>query len=445
MTRALALTVLISCLLPLGVAPGAVRTLPGFTTNTLAANDDDSTAEVPIGFPINFFGHDYSGLYVNNNGNVTFDEALADFTPFNLTQTARVIIAPFFADVDTRGEESSVVRYGNDTVDGHPAFGVNWVGVGYYDGHSDELNAFQLVLIDRSDVAPKAFDVEFNYDHILWDLTDSSEGQEPGPRAGFSNGGDQALELDGSGESGVWLDSSPTGLVHASRDSTEPGRYLFAVRNGAVTCKRDKECNDRVSCTSNACRPGDPAADALGCVFTSTCVSSDVCQTSTCDVAQNACVSTPKPNEPPISCDNGNRCGLDVCDAGTCVDQDACQNVTTPDQTPPGKPVIPVTCGSDDGTADKGDYCEAVGVVTGLSHALARAAAVSDGTVITKRIRKKLNLKTGRAVLRLQLNKAGKKLLKTTSPLHVNVEVTVASHGDTSLLSRLVDVVRAGK
>jgi hypothetical protein len=56
---------------------------------------------------------------------------LSDFTPFGLTSTARQIIAPFFADVDTRFA-GSAVTFGPGTVDGHVAFGVNWVNVDYF-------------------------------------------------------------------------------------------------------------------------------------------------------------------------------------------------------------------------------------------------------------------------------------------------------------------------
>ncbi len=28
---------------------------------------------VPLGFNINFYGTEYSGVYINNNGNITFD------------------------------------------------------------------------------------------------------------------------------------------------------------------------------------------------------------------------------------------------------------------------------------------------------------------------------------------------------------------------------------
>src|SRR5207244_10573172 len=79
-------------------------------------NDDGSTGLVTTGFTSNFFGANYTSLYVNNNGDLTFDAALSTFTPFPLTTTQRVIIAPFFADVDTR--IGNVVTYGSGTVDG---------------------------------------------------------------------------------------------------------------------------------------------------------------------------------------------------------------------------------------------------------------------------------------------------------------------------------------
>ena len=58
-----------------GIGPEALRS--GFEGTPLAAVDDNSTGLVPIGFTINFFGTDYTDLFVNNNGNVTFDDPLA--------------------------------------------------------------------------------------------------------------------------------------------------------------------------------------------------------------------------------------------------------------------------------------------------------------------------------------------------------------------------------
>ena len=224
---------------------GAVRTDAAFNANTLPRNDDESTGLVPIGFPVNFFGTTYTSLYVNNNGNVTFDQPLGEYTPFSLTSTNRVIIAPFFADVDTSGSGSQPVRYGfgQGTVDGRRAFGANYINVGYFSSHFDKLNSFQVVLIDRSDVGAGNFDIELNYDKVQFETGDFSNGTNGlggnSARAGFSNGSGNAgtsFEISGSAVNGAFLDSNTSrGLIYNSINSNVRGRYLFAVRNGQIT------------------------------------------------------------------------------------------------------------------------------------------------------------------------------------------------------------------
>src|SRR5664279_3443670 len=199
----------VSIVLALGAAPAfsaARRNLAGFSANTLPANDDGSTGLVPIGFTINLFGTSYSSLYVNNNGNVTFDGQLGTYTPFSLTSTATKILAPFFADVDTRGAGSGLVTYGTATVNGHNAFGVEWPGVGYFANGTDKLNTFELVIIDRSDLGAGNFDFEFNYDSIQWETGGASGGSGglggSSARVGYSNGltgtANASFELPGS-------------------------------------------------------------------------------------------------------------------------------------------------------------------------------------------------------------------------------------------------------
>lgn len=215
---------------------------PGCPMTTLPRTDDDSTGLVPLGFTIDFFGTAYSSLYVNNNGNVTFDAALAEFTPFGLTSTNTKIIAPFFGDVDTRNADSGEVTYGACTFDGRPAFFANWagVGVGYFSARADKLNIFQLILVDRSDAGAGDFDIVFNYDQVQWETGDASGGSggiggSPA-RVGFSNGVGTSFELPGSGVSLAFLDTNTnTGLIWNSLNSGgRLGRYRFAVRNGSV-------------------------------------------------------------------------------------------------------------------------------------------------------------------------------------------------------------------
>jgi len=226
----------------LAAGPDAIRS--GFDSNTLARNDDGSTGLVPIGFSsdIDFFGTEYSHLYVNNNGNVTFDGSLSTYTPFNISTAGRVIIAPFFGDVDT-SSKGEPVRYGSGTVDGRLAWGATYENVDCYASWTPRTNAnsFQVVLIERFDTGPGNFDIEFNYDQIQWDAGQASGGNADclngsPARIGYSNGDDVSYELPGSAVNGAFLDNGPasTSLIQNSLNSGHDGRYVFSVREGDV-------------------------------------------------------------------------------------------------------------------------------------------------------------------------------------------------------------------
>ena len=122
----------VAILMLVGVTPlfameaGAAVDTSGCTNSptVLPRNDDSSSGEVNLPFSLNYFGAYYTSLYVNNNGNVTFDEPLSTYVPFDLRDTDRVIVAPFFADVDTRPGDGGTVTYCEVKSGGRPAFRV---------------------------------------------------------------------------------------------------------------------------------------------------------------------------------------------------------------------------------------------------------------------------------------------------------------------------------
>jgi hypothetical protein len=268
---------------------GAIRDLPGCHANELGPCDDCFTGFVPFGFSAGFTCESASGAFlntgafVNNNGNITFNGGQSTFTPFDLSSTPVPIIAPFFADVDTTGG-GGVLTYGSDVVDGHPAFCALWdgVGVGYYSGRTDKLNKFQVLVIDRSDIEPGSFDIEYDYDQVQWETGDASGGLDglggTPARVGYSNGSGRpgtSFQLPGSGVPGSFLDSSPTPLVSNSLNSGVPGRYVFhfAVPNclqegpfGDPTCRNgiDDDRDGLIDAEDPDCAPihegppGDP-------------------------------------------------------------------------------------------------------------------------------------------------------------------------------------------
>ncbi len=228
----------------------AVRNLAGFRASILSANDDGFTGAVPLGFTVNFFGASTSTVFVNNNGNVTFTQALSQYTPNGLAAgVGQPIIAPFFGDVDTRGVGSGLVTYGTATITdaaegwvNRQAFGVEWPAVGYYGLHIDKLNTFELLLVDRSDTGVGNFDIEFNYNSMQWESGDASGGigGSGGISAavGYSNGlsgtNNVFLQLVGSLTNGALINGGANALISNSRNSGVLGRYYFQVRNGTV-------------------------------------------------------------------------------------------------------------------------------------------------------------------------------------------------------------------
>lgn len=203
----------------------------------VAPTDDGSGPEVQLPFPVDFKGRTFNSLWVNNNGNVTFDGPSSLFTPQPMSDMGRAMVAAWLGDVDTRGEGSKPVRYGSGSVGGRRAFCVDYDGVGYYNSHADKLNSFQLFVVDRGDVAAGAVDLVFRYRSLRWETGDESGGTGglggSSAGVGYTNGTGQAgtfLELPGSRTPGALLDSSPTGLARTSTNSDEAGLHILPIR-----------------------------------------------------------------------------------------------------------------------------------------------------------------------------------------------------------------------
>jgi hypothetical protein len=221
---------------------GAVINDPNCAANTLPANDDGSTGQVALPFRLDFYGTSYTSLWVNNNGDVTFSGPLSTYTPFVFTASTPPIIAPFFADVDTRGTGSGLVTYGATTYQGHAAFCVDWPNVGYYGAHTDKLDDFQLLIVSRPDRGSGDFDIIFNYDQIQWETGDASGGSAGfgglSAGVGFAAGDGNPSHFysqPGTLQPGSFLDTnSGTGLIHGSRGTSVLGRYIFPISNGGL-------------------------------------------------------------------------------------------------------------------------------------------------------------------------------------------------------------------
>ena len=152
------------------VAILAVNDSPAAATlsGSLPANDDGSTGLISLGFDFTLFGNTYSSLYINNNGNLTFSGPLSTFTPNAFPSVGPAMIAPFWADVDTRSGKGAVSYAGNAG-----SFTVNWTNVGYYNATSEtNTNARD----NFSVTVQKNNGIIFQYGPMTWTTGDASSG-----------------------------------------------------------------------------------------------------------------------------------------------------------------------------------------------------------------------------------------------------------------------------
>lgn len=212
--------------------------------------DDNSTGPIDItsvfgDAGLNFFGTPYKSLYINNNGSISFTSAVSQFTPSEITgepnnPIINPIIAPFWADVDTRGGDGTTPGDdGNSTgtnrvfydldADNH-VLTVTWDDVGYFNSHTGKADAFQLQIIGYTD---GDFAIVYRYEDIQWTTGDASGGSEglggTPARAGFSDGHGNSLELPQSGNQAAIL-----ALPDTQGNTGIDGVFVYQSHGGEV-------------------------------------------------------------------------------------------------------------------------------------------------------------------------------------------------------------------
>jgi hypothetical protein len=213
-------------------------------------NDDGFSGPIALGFTLNFFGSSYTTFFANNNGNISFNAGIPDFTPDGPQGAFQPIISPFFSDVDTRNLASGVLHLRNDIPD---EIFVTWDAVGYFGLNADKLNSFQLVLRGPGFAVPSGEgQIGFFYKTMQWETGDASggEGGFGGTPAavGFGDGASNGQVLAGSisdGISGVvnnhhiWFNLTEEGEPEALPGVPEPGSIVLAAAGlGALALAR---------------------------------------------------------------------------------------------------------------------------------------------------------------------------------------------------------------
>lgn len=223
--------------------------------------DDGGSDKIKLKRTFKFFGKNYTSVYVNNNGILTFENKIDEYKPQSFpSKENRSIIAPFWADVNTEHVGGSVwfrETFEQDLLDRASAeirsyflqqrrftatwmFIATWYNVGYYGASRDgknKRNTFQAVLITNE---IHSF-VIFNYKKIQWTTGSNSGGNTVtglgghSAQAGF-NAGDLVhyYSIEGAQTPAV-INLTLTSNVDI------PGKWVFQVDSDSV---QDNKCKN---------------------------------------------------------------------------------------------------------------------------------------------------------------------------------------------------------
>uniref|UniRef100_A0A669CE63 Uncharacterized protein n=1 Tax=Oreochromis niloticus TaxID=8128 RepID=A0A669CE63_ORENI len=261
---------------------------------------DGSSPVIPLLHPFIYFGQSYNQIYVNNNGDLTFDAPFWLWIPYRFpAYVSRDIIAPFWTDMDTRvsGQvyynqytSGSVLQQATQDINQYfPElnFNANWVfvatwyEVAYYPTTGTKTT-FQAVLISGG-----------QYSFVLMNYGTIAFTNHP-VQAGYDTiNSSHHFSIPGS------FSNNATGQFSNFRISSNvnvPGRWAFRLDHGSRGCTfdvqlgdsfwSDRTCAQKCTCTSAGlqCR-NEPCSFSQICRPTSFQFSCQTVQRRTCTIS----------------------------------------------------------------------------------------------------------------------------------------------------------------
>lgn len=128
--------------------------------DSLPGNDDGSTVAIPLGFTFYIYGTPYTSVYVNNNGNLSFNAPFGGYQPAGFPSTT-AILAGYWTDIDTR--TCGTVRYKSFGT----YFVASWENVGTFNQVCNAPNTFQIIISNINDGSVGlGANMKFNYGDI---------------------------------------------------------------------------------------------------------------------------------------------------------------------------------------------------------------------------------------------------------------------------------------
>jgi MYXO-CTERM domain-containing protein len=332
----------------------------GYGTNCMPPNDDgswpagspglDLTPAFPSG--IHFYSGTYTTGWINNNGNLSFSGPINTYTPDAFPGAPQPMIAPYWADVDTRdasecdsGDYPSGGGYPAGATCMNPAtngvwwsltpgqFVVTWDQVGYFLCHPTPVMSFQMILTSAPDCGGSSgidFNIEFRYATCGWEAGDASGGSGgfcPAGSVGLgctpAQAGFDSAEMPDTNYASLPM-SRMAGIstelcTGSNLTPAQPGIWQFLVRGGNILCPT----------AGQACMTGMPGICAQGvlqCTATggTTCAPLETPQPSKCNGLDNNCDGMIDTGPCPAGevCD-GEEC-VSQCNEGSCPQGETC-------------------------------------------------------------------------------------------------------------------------
>lgn len=138
----------------------------------LPRNDDGSFGPIALPFDFHLYGTVFRQVWINTNGNLTF---LAPYGSFSSSgfPSPRPMVAPFWADVDTREPTSGQIYFKLSATN----LIVTWDKVGAYGTAPEKLNQFQAIIGANTDMLlGPGQNVSLRYGDMQWTTGMASNG-----------------------------------------------------------------------------------------------------------------------------------------------------------------------------------------------------------------------------------------------------------------------------
>jgi hypothetical protein len=306
---------------------------PSVSTDPCQRNDDDFSFQLALPFTFNLYGNSYNSVFINNNGNLSFGGGYCDYTAAGFPVGGFPMVAPFWADVDTRDGASGVVYFRQEPT----RLTVIWDHVGYFAVHSDKNNTFEVIISNGSDPFLGAGNnVCFCYDDMQWTTGDASGGT-----GGFGGGPSTVGVNKGDGTAFALIGR----FDHEGLDYDGPGGNA----DGVSYLDNKHFCFDTSGTTGDNLPPvgqGFPPAGTVVGMCVGECdtletsfVSPEAGQTTSTVVDLQGLANATVSNTP----GNPSRQKLVFCPVASQIGLHVVRYTATDDGTPPAQTVIEVT------------------------------------------------------------------------------------------------------